>query len=89
MRGRLLPTRPREGADDGALELTHWYQNASVALGVDCAKNAATLTHERPKPVITLEQRRERKRRYMRKRYRQRLSSVAATDAANPPVAEG
>ena len=33
MRGRLLPTRPREGADGGALEPTHWYQNASVALG--------------------------------------------------------
>ena len=63
--------------------------DAPITMRLDCAKNAATLMHEKPKPVITLEQRRERKRLYMRKRYHERLSAVVATDAANPPVAEG
>jgi hypothetical protein len=36
--------------------------DAPMIMRLDCAKNAATLMHERPKPVVTLEQRRERKR---------------------------
>jgi hypothetical protein len=62
--------------------------DAPMTMRLDAAKTAAPLMHERPKPVVTLEQRRERKRQYMRKRYRERLSAVVATDEANPPVAE-
>jgi hypothetical protein len=63
--------------------------DAPMTMRMDAGKNAAALVHKRPKPVVTLEQRRERKRQYMRRRYRERRSAVAAADAANPPVAEG
>ncbi|HZZ22731.1 MAG TPA: hypothetical protein VFE60_09215 [Roseiarcus sp.] len=69
--------------------------DAPMLMRLDAAKTAATLMHERPKPVVTvereqqLERRRERKRQYMRRRYRERLSAVAAAIPANPPVAEG
>jgi hypothetical protein len=64
--------------------------DAPMIMRLDAAKTAAKLMHEPPKPVVvTLEQRRERRRQYMRKRYRQRLSAVAATDEADPAVSNG
>ena len=63
--------------------------DAPMTMRLDAGKNAAALMHERPKPVVfTLEQRRERRREYQRKRYRARLSTVAAADEADPTVSE-
>lgn len=63
--------------------------DAPMTMRLDCAKNAAILMHERPKPVVTVEQWRERKRQYMRKRYRERLSAVAAASLADEAAADG
>jgi hypothetical protein len=50
---------------------------APMTMRMDAAKNAAKLMHPRPKPIVMVE------------RKRQRRSSVAATDDADPAVANG
>ena len=70
--------------------------HAPTVLRLDCAKTTARYLHKPPKQVITveweqqrLERRRERKRQYMRRRYHERLSAVAATDEADRAAADG
>jgi hypothetical protein len=87
--GRRFSVRIEMPLDASLLDfllLVMRYEGAPAIMRLDAAKNAASLMHERPKPVITVERqqqlecRRERKRQYMRKRYRERLSALAAAD---------
>ena len=56
--------------------------DAPMLMRLDAAKTAATLMHERPKPVVTVERDR-------RPRRRKRLSAVAAASLADEAAADG
>jgi hypothetical protein len=74
----------------GFLLLVMRNKSCPVTMRLDAAKNGAILTHQRPKPVVTMaeyERRRERDRERHRRQYRERRLALAATDAAEPAVA--